>query len=57
MPESTEYAPQRAEMVEKQLRRRGIEDCCVLGAMLAVPRHEFVAEELRARAARGPRDR
>jgi len=50
MPESTEYAPQRAEMVEKQLRRRGIEDHCVLGAMLAVPRHEFVAEELRARA-------
>jgi protein-L-isoaspartate(D-aspartate) O-methyltransferase len=50
MPESVEYAPQRAEMVEKQLRRRGIEDHCVLGAMLAVPRHEFVAEELRARA-------
>jgi len=50
MPESTEYTPQRAEMVEKQLRRRGIEDHCVLGAMLAVPRHEFVAEELRARA-------
>jgi protein-L-isoaspartate(D-aspartate) O-methyltransferase len=37
-------------MVEKQLRRRGIEDNCVLGAMLAVPRHEFVPEELRARA-------
>lgn len=50
MLESKEYATQRAEMVEKQLRRRGIEDNCVLGAMLAVPRHEFVAEELRARA-------
>ncbi|HKW61984.1 MAG TPA: protein-L-isoaspartate(D-aspartate) O-methyltransferase [Candidatus Acidoferrum sp.] len=50
MPEITYYAPRRAEMVEKQLRRRGIEDNCVLGAMLAVPRHEFVAEELRARA-------
>jgi protein-L-isoaspartate(D-aspartate) O-methyltransferase len=50
MPESFEYAPQRAEMVEKQLRRRGIEDNCVLDAMLAIPRHEFVAEELRARA-------
>lgn len=50
MPESTEYAPQRAEMVEKQLRRRGIDDNCVLGVMLTVPRHEFVPEELRARA-------
>lgn len=50
MPESNDYAPQRAEMVEKQLRRRGVEDHCVLGAMRAVPRHEFVPEELRARA-------
>ena len=50
MPESKEYSAQRAEMVQKQLRRRGIEDNCVLGAMLAIPRHEFVAEELRARA-------
>ncbi|PYT93378.1 MAG: protein-L-isoaspartate O-methyltransferase [Acidobacteria bacterium] len=50
MPESSEYAPQRAEMVEKQLRRRGIEDSCVLGAMLKLPRHEFVPEEFRARA-------
>ena len=49
-PQNKDYAPQRAEMVEKQLRRRGIEDNCVLGAMLAVARHEFVAEELRARA-------
>jgi len=37
-------------MVEKQLRRRGIQDNCVLGAMLSVPRHEFVAEELRSHA-------
>jgi len=50
MPESIEYAPQRAEMVEKQLRRRGIEDSYVLGAMLKLPRHEFVPEEFRARA-------
>ena len=50
MPESTAYATERAEMVEKQLRRRGIEDHCVLGAMLAVPRHEFVPEEVRAHA-------
>jgi protein-L-isoaspartate(D-aspartate) O-methyltransferase len=50
MPESMDYASQRVEMVEKQLRRRGIADNCVLGAMLAVPRHEFVPEELRSRA-------
>ena len=37
-------------MIEKQLRRRGISDSAVLGAMTAVPRHEFVAEELRSRA-------
>jgi len=37
-------------MVEKQLRRRGIEDAAVLAAMLAVPRHEFVPTELRSRA-------
>src|SRR5207244_12434543 len=41
---------QRAEMVEKQLRRRGIRDLADLAAMLAVPRHEFVPGEFRARA-------
>lgn len=50
MLESKEYAPQRAEMVEKQLRRRGIRNGAVLAVMLAVPRHEFVPLELRARA-------
>jgi len=50
MPESNDYAPHRAEMIEKQLRRRGIEDRGVLAAMLAVPRHEFVSQELRDRA-------
>ena len=50
MPEPTDYAPQRAEMIENQLRRRGIEDRAVLAAMFAVPRHEFLAEELRSRA-------
>jgi len=50
MPDVKEYAPQRADMVEKQLRRRGIEAPSVLAAMLAVPRHEFVAEELHSRA-------
>jgi len=50
MLEGKEYASQRAEMIEKQLRRRGISDSAVLAAMLAVPRHEFVPEELRSRA-------
>jgi protein-L-isoaspartate(D-aspartate) O-methyltransferase len=50
MPEKKEYAAQHLEMIEKQLRRRGISDSAVLGAMTAVPRHEFVAEELRSRA-------
>ena len=50
MLEPKDYAPQRAEMVEKQLRRRGIQDSSVLAAMLVVPRHEFVPEEVRSRA-------
>jgi len=50
MPESNDFAPQRAEMIEKQLRRRGIEDRAVLAAMFAVPRHEFLPKELRSRA-------
>jgi protein-L-isoaspartate(D-aspartate) O-methyltransferase len=50
MPEKKEYASQRLEMIEKQLRRRGITDAAVLTAMTAVPRHEFVPEELRSNA-------
>src|SRR3982074_2168311 len=50
MPENKDYAPQCAEMIEKQLRRRGISDAAVLRAMTAVPRHEFVPEELRRNA-------
>jgi protein-L-isoaspartate(D-aspartate) O-methyltransferase len=37
-------------MVEKQLRRRGIEDERVLAAMEEVPREEFLPEALRDRA-------
>jgi len=37
-------------MVERQLRNRGIQDPLVLEAMLAVPRHLFVAEALQNRA-------
>ena len=40
----------RDDMVEKQLRRRGIRDQRVLEAMRRVPRHEFVPESFRAYA-------
>jgi len=38
-------ALRRREMVERQLRRRGIRDERVLAAMLSVPRHEFIPPE------------
>ena len=50
MLEREELGPRRADMIEKQLRRRGITDSEVLAAMEAVPRHEFVPGELRSRA-------
>jgi protein-L-isoaspartate(D-aspartate) O-methyltransferase len=50
MLESKEFGSQRAEMIEKQLRRRGIQDASVLAAMTAVPRHEFVPQEFRSQA-------
>jgi len=37
----------RVRMVQQQIEGRGIEDQEVLGAMLAVPRHEFVPERYR----------
>jgi protein-L-isoaspartate(D-aspartate) O-methyltransferase len=40
----------RQEMVERQLRKRGIRDERVLAAMLSVPRHEFVSPEFVAEA-------
>lgn len=46
----TDLAAARARMVERQLRRRGIEDERVLAAMEAVPRERFVPETLRSRA-------
>jgi protein-L-isoaspartate(D-aspartate) O-methyltransferase len=45
-----EFAGPRADMVEKQLRRRGISESRVLAAMTAVRREEFVPRESRARA-------
>ncbi len=45
-----DYAAERASMVERQLRRRGISDERVLAAMAAVPRERFVPEDERRRA-------
>jgi protein-L-isoaspartate(D-aspartate) O-methyltransferase len=45
-----DFTAQRREMVERQLRRRGIREARVLDAMLVVPRHEFVPEEFRAQS-------
>ena len=45
-----DFERQRQRMVERQLRRRGIGDERVLGAMGAVPRELFVPERVRGRA-------
>jgi protein-L-isoaspartate(D-aspartate) O-methyltransferase len=45
-----EFAVQRAEMLERQLRRRGVHDPGVLAALAAVWREEFVPKEFRQRA-------
>src|SRR5213594_2857897 len=50
MPESEEFSSQILNMIQTQLRRRGITDAAVLAAMEFVPRHEFVSDEFRARA-------
>jgi protein-L-isoaspartate(D-aspartate) O-methyltransferase len=49
-PSVVEFAAQRGEMVEWQLRRRGIRDERVLEAMATVPRERFVLEGYRQRA-------
>lgn len=41
-----EYKRERREMVEQQIRARGIENESVLSAMMKVPRHKFVPEAL-----------
>jgi protein-L-isoaspartate(D-aspartate) O-methyltransferase len=45
-----EATPPRERMIDEQLIARGIRDERVLDAMRAVPRHEFVPEEIRDRA-------
>jgi protein-L-isoaspartate(D-aspartate) O-methyltransferase len=49
-PSTAEFAAQRTEMVEWQLRRRGIRDQRVLEAMATAPRELFVPERHRRRA-------
>lgn len=44
------YSALRRQMVQSQLRARGIADERVLGAMLRVPRHEFAPERYREQA-------
>jgi protein-L-isoaspartate(D-aspartate) O-methyltransferase len=44
------FDAQRERMVRVQVAERGIRDRRVLGAMLEVPRHEFVPESLRDQA-------
>ena len=50
MPGAAEFADQRTQMVERQLRRRGIRDQRVLEAIATVPRELFVPERYRRRA-------
>ena len=50
MAGSIDFEEARRQMVERQLRARGIHDERVLAAMLLVPRHEFVPEEFREQA-------
>jgi protein-L-isoaspartate(D-aspartate) O-methyltransferase len=49
-PNAAEFAAQRKEMVEWQLRRRGIRDQGALEAMATIPRELFVPERYRRRA-------
>jgi protein-L-isoaspartate(D-aspartate) O-methyltransferase len=41
----TDYAAEREAMVERQLKRRGIDDRAIVDAFLAVPREAFVGPE------------
>jgi protein-L-isoaspartate(D-aspartate) O-methyltransferase len=50
MAKPSDFAQQRAGMVERQLHRRGIDDERVLAAMAEVPREHFVPEDVRASA-------
>src|SRR5262249_61956033 len=47
---TADFALQRQQMVEQQLRPRGINDVRVLAAMAKVPREEFIPVNARAGA-------
>ena len=49
-PASDPTRAARDAMVDRQIAGRGVTDPAVLAAMRAVPRHEFVPQELRSRA-------
>jgi protein-L-isoaspartate(D-aspartate) O-methyltransferase len=46
----SEQVEERVSMVREQIQGRGVTDQGVIGAMLAVPRHEFVPASLREKA-------
>jgi len=50
MAKPPDFTHQRVRMVERQLRRRGIDDQRVLAAMAAVPREHFVPDRVRESA-------
>ena len=47
MNQDSTYDRERKDMVEYQIRRRGVRDKKVLKAMLKVPRHLFVPEQMK----------
>ena len=49
-PGQIDHTAHRHDMIERQIRKRGIRDERVLAAMLSVPRHEFVPAEFAAEA-------
>ena len=48
--DGSERVEDRVRMVREQIQARGVADQGVIGAMLAVPRHEFVPSDLREAA-------
>ena len=50
VPSAVDFAAQRRQMVDQQLKPRGIKDERVLAAMAKVPREEFVPADQRADA-------
>lgn len=50
LPEEEQFSSQRASMVERDIKGRGINDKRVLSAMMKVKRHLFVSSSLRSAA-------